>query len=187
MFRVGIGEYEVSCQADGLPTMLSNYQQHAVLSEEFTVADEVGSAICFVCVGKGPNWPFLVVVQRYAPAGFGFIPGILLVPETNRLFVGAGCRLLLYDLLEPRLLWEDNADCGFWSWSKHGSVVLMAAELEMAAWDTQGRKLWSKFVEPPWHFSVAGEVITIDVMGSISRIHLVSGEPAEVVAAEHNG
>src|SRR5262249_37145921 len=41
-----------------------------------------------------------------------------------------------------------------------------------------GCNLWSRFVEPPWEFSVAGEVITVDVMGSVSRIHLRSGELA---------
>jgi hypothetical protein len=54
----------------------------------------------------------------------------------------------------------------------------MAAELELAAWDINGRKLWSRFVEPPWQYAVARDVITLDVMGTLSRIHLESGEPA---------
>jgi hypothetical protein len=179
MFRVRIGEYEVCCQADGLPAMLSEYQQRAALAEDYGVADEVGSAVCFVSVGRNQQWPFIVVVQRYSPAGYGFYPGLLLVPEAHRLFVGAGRRLLAYDLSQPARLWEDQADCGFWSWDRHGQVVLMAAELDMAAWDVSGRKLWSRFVEPPWEYSVAGEVVTVDVMGVVSRIQLRSGEPAE--------
>jgi hypothetical protein len=177
MFRVNVGEYEVCCQADGLPELLSEYQQRAALAEDFGVADEAGSSVCYVGVGLVQQWPSLVVVQRYSPAGCGFFPGALLVPETQRLFLGAGRRLLGYDLSRPARLWEDEADCGFWSWSRHGPVVLMAAELELAAWDVSGRKLWSRFVEPPWEYQVGGEVVTIDVMGSVSRIHLHSGVP----------
>jgi hypothetical protein len=179
MFRVSVGEYEVCCQAEGLPAMLSEYQQHAALSQDFGVAGEPDSSVCFVSVGRVQQWPSLVVIQPYAPAGFGFFPGVLLVPETHRLFIGAGRRLLAYDVSEPARLWEDEADCGFWSWSRHGSVVLMAAELELAAWDLSGCKLWSRFVEPPWEFAVSGEVVAVDVMGSVSRVHLRSGEPAE--------
>ncbi len=179
MFRVSVGEYEICCQADGLPVILSEYQQRAALSEDFGVADKAGSSVCFVGVGRNGQWPSLVVVQRYAPAGGGFFPGVLLVPETDQLFIGAGRRLLGYDLSRPARLWEDETDCGFWSWSRHGPVVLMAAELELAAWDLTGRKLWSRYVEPPWEFSVAGEVVAMDVMGVVSRIHLLSGRDIE--------
>lgn len=176
MFQVSIGEYEICCQADGLPSMLSEYQQRATLVEDFGVADEAGASVCFLSVGRPQQWPFLVVVQRYSPARCGFFPGVLLVPETHRLFVGAGRRLLGYDLSLPARLWDDETDCGFWSWTRHGSVVLMAAELELAAWDIDGCKLWSRFVEPPWEFSVTGEVVTVDVMGVVSQIHLRSGQ-----------
>jgi hypothetical protein len=183
MFRVSVGDYEVCCQAGGLPDMLSEYQQRAAMAEDFGVADEAGSLVCFVSVGRVQQWPSLVVVQRYAPSGCGFDPGVLLVPETHRLFIGAGRRLLGYDLSRPVRLWEDEADCGFWSWSRHGAVVLMAAELELAAWDLSGRKLWSRFVEPPWEFSIAGDVVAVDVMGVVSRIHLGTGQEAEPGAA----
>jgi hypothetical protein len=52
----------------------------------------------------------------------------------------------------------------------------MAAELELAAWDLRGRKLWSRFVEPPWEYRIEGEVIILDVMGAVSRFDLRTGE-----------
>jgi hypothetical protein len=176
MFRVSIGEYEVSCQADGLPEMVDEYQKRAVLSEVFESADGLATW-CFVSVGQNGQWPFLVVAQRYSPAHGGFFPGLLLVPETRRLFVGAGRRLLGYDLVAPARLWEDEADCGFWSWSRHGEAVLMAAELELACWDIHGCKKWSRFAEPPWGFEVGCDIVTLDVMGSVSRLVLHTGEP----------
>jgi hypothetical protein len=178
MFKLGVGDYELACQSGGLPDMLAEYQRRAALAEDFGVAGEAGSSVCFTSVSRPSQWPFLVVVQRYAPAGYGFHPGALLVPETRRLFLGAGRRLLGYDLSGPTRLWEDEADCGFWSWARHGRVVLMAAELELAAWDVDGRKLWSRFVEPPWSYAVAGETVAVEVMGTVTHVHLRSGEPA---------
>jgi hypothetical protein len=178
MFRVSIGEYELCCKAGGLPDMLFEYQNRAELAEDFGVADEDGSSVCFVSVGQGQKWPLLVVIQRYSPAGCGFVPGVLLIPEHQRLFIGAGRRLLAYDLARPARLWEDEIDCGFWSWSQQGEIVLMAAEMELAAWDVRGHKLWSRFVEPPWEFKVLDGVVSVDVMGVISRLNLLSGENA---------
>jgi hypothetical protein len=43
------------------------------------------------------DWPFLVIAQRYHPEA-SVQPSALLIPETYRLFVGAGTRLLAYDL-----------------------------------------------------------------------------------------
>jgi L-alanine-DL-glutamate epimerase-like enolase superfamily enzyme len=156
--------------------MLAEYQKRAALAELFDLEESGGSSVCFCAVrGRESGWPFLVVVQRYSPAGCGFHPGILLVPETDRLFVGAGQRLLMYDLRQPARLWEDGADTGFWFWSQYDDVVLMAAELELAAWDMLGRKLWTRFVEPPWQYRVDRQIVLLDVMGTISRISIQDG------------
>src|SRR5262245_2659417 len=147
MFSVSFGEYELCCQDAGLPDLLPQYLQRAALAEQIDLASREGAA-CFVALSRrGAPWPFLVVAQRYEPASPGFFPGVLVVPETQRLFLGAGRRLLCYDLARPARLWEDEADCGFWFWSRWGEVVLMGAELELAAWDLGGRKLWSRFAD----------------------------------------
>ncbi len=177
MFTVSVGEYSVQCEASGLPGILADYRRHAALSEDFVLVDDEHSSVCFVGAGRSADWPSLVVTQRYAPCSSGFSPGVLLVPETMRLFIGAGERLLAYDLSRPARLWEDEAEFGFWSWSRHGAVVLMAAELQLAAWDLGAGKLWSRFVEPPWSFAVADDVVSVDVMGSVSRVSLNTGEP----------
>jgi hypothetical protein len=174
MFRVSSGEYELCCQSDGVPDMTPEYQRRAALSDVFESADEIASW-CFTSVARNCGWPFLVVVQRYSPAGFGFFPGALLIPEYGRLFLGAGRRLLAYDLSQPSRILEDETDCGFWSWTRHGRFVLMAAELELAAWDIEGKKLWSRFVEPPWEYKVEGDIIRLAVMGTVSEIGLRDG------------
>ncbi len=176
MFRVSVGDYQLCCQTDGLPELLIEYQQRAKLSESFGQVEQPGSSSCFIKVGRTNEWPSLVVTQHYAPAGYGFVPGVLLVPETHRLFIGAGTRLLAYDLSAPARVWVDEAECGFWFWLRHGSFVLMGAELELAVWDIHGRKLWTRFVEPPWEYIVSGDTVRLDVMGEVSHLDLRTGE-----------
>ena len=97
MFTISCGEYEVSCQAVGLPGMLDEYERRAKLAER--VGMDSAGAECFCAVRRrGDDWPNLVVSQKYAPGvESGFSPGLALVPETHRLFLGAGCRLRVSD------------------------------------------------------------------------------------------
>src|SRR5262245_48750866 len=128
MFQIAIDCYTLLCSHDGLPDLYNDYCEKAVLADEFNITASEGRN-CFVAVQKGGGWPFLVVAQRYMPDG-GFYPGAILVPETKILFVGAGQRLLAYNLEPPGKLWEDETDCGFWQWQRHGNTVVMSAELE---------------------------------------------------------
>lgn len=172
-FTVAIGEYVLRCVPDGLPPAFDTYVQRASLVEQFDLAGR--SRCCVVANRVNEPWPFLVVAQSFSPAGGGFEPGLLLAPDTGRLFIGAGERLLAYDLAGVRRLWMDRADTGFWHWARHGDVVLMSAELELAAWTADGEKLWSTFVEPPWEYAVDGDAVVLDVMGAKTRFSLRRG------------
>jgi hypothetical protein len=179
MFQLSFGEYEVRCQHAGVPDLLSQFVHHAALYDQFDEPSECDNA-CFLAVTRrGDSWPFLVVTQRYAPAGYGFFPGALVVSESHRLFMGAGRRLLGYDLLRPSRLWVDETDCGFWSWSRYGGVVLMMAELELAAWTTEGQKLWSRFADPPWEYRVEGAAVVVSDCRAVERVDLQTGRVAK--------
>ena len=129
-----------------------------------------------VAVSLGKHHPFLLVTQRYSPGSLsGFVPDALLVSESKMLFLGAGERLLAYDLASAARLWQGTTDPGFWGWARHGDVVIMSAELELAAYSLQGEKLWTSFVDPPWTYTVEGDVIMLNVMGSISQLSLERG------------
>jgi hypothetical protein len=67
---------------------------------------------------------------------------------------------------------------GFLRWDQRGATILLSAELELAAWDIDGRKLWTTFVEPPWHYSIAGSAVDLDVMGIKQSFNLRSGPAA---------
>jgi hypothetical protein len=171
--RFVVGAYEIGCVPAGLPSLFDAYVERASLVDQFAVGEP---GLCCVTVRRAAEpWPFLVVAQSLSPAGAGFEPGILLALESGVLFVGAGERLLAYDLGRPRRLWIDSAEVGFWGWAQHRDVVVMSAELELAAWTTAGEKLWTTFVEPPWEYRVEGEVVNLDVMGSVRRFSIRTG------------
>jgi hypothetical protein len=181
MFEVTYNDITLQCQSTALPDLYSEYRKHATLGEEFDLAGREEGQWCYVGVKKDSGWPFLTVAQRFWPSGAGFHPGALLVPETLLLFIGAGERLLAYDLRVPKRLWLDAADTGFWHWDRYGGFVLMAAELEFAAWNTEGLKLWSTFVEPPWEYQVVGDSVILDVMGKKSTFDLQHGPQNKTV------
>lgn len=174
MISFTVGEYKILCSPSGPATIHAAYREHAVVLDEFDM-EELEGETCFVSVQKQNNFPFLVVAQRYSPAQPGFDPGIALIPETHILFIGAGTRLLAYQLDTPRRLWEDTCDTGFWFWTRHGDYVVMSAELELAAWDIKGQKLWSTFVEPPWNYTVVNDDVQLDVMGQKTSFPLSTG------------
>lgn len=175
-FRVAVGDYVLGCTCDGLPLLFEQFASHAALLEQFTVGS--GTPCCLTVSRAAEEWPFLVVAQGYHPAGGGFGPAVLLVAATQRLFVGAGERILAYDLTAPRRLWIDSAESGLLGWAQHGEVILMSAELELAAWTTTGEKLWTTFVEPPWNMRVDGEQVRLAVMGSECTFALRTGPDA---------
>lgn len=179
LVSVGVGAYTILLHGNALPAQYDEYVEHAKLVEELDLKRHEG-VLSFAGVKRGGEWPDLVVAQRFSPAGFGFCPGATLVPETGVLFLGAGERLLAYDVESetPRKLWQDKCGMGFWQWRQHGDVVVMSAELEVAAFNTLGDKLWSKQVEPPWSYTVADGVLRLDVGGSIMRMSLTTGDNA---------
>lgn len=180
MFTVCIGNYSLILQDRGLPSMADEYAKRASLNEHFETSDDCGEW-CYVAISntKRTEWPFLTVTQRYSPSTAGFEPGVILIPETQKLFIGAGERLLAYDLGQPKRLWEDNADTGFWCWARHNDTIIMSAELELAAWNVSATKLWSTFVEPPWDDTVSEGTVNLDVMGVKSRFDLIAGPNAK--------
>ena len=175
MFTAAFDRYILTVAPSSLPEGHDEYLRRASLVEQFDLSNPEGT-FCFIGAGLATDdWPRLVIEQRYSPAGYGFLPGVLLAHDTDVLFVGAGTRLLAYRVSVPARLWEDDASCGFFSWERHGRTVLMLAELELAAWAVTGEKLWSFPVEPPWSHSVTSPTVTVDVMGTITTFSLTVG------------
>jgi hypothetical protein len=121
-----------------------------------------------------------VVVASCDPCSGGFRPGVLVVQDPGRVFVGAGTQILCYrgDDGQWKRQWRDDTSVGFWEWRQHGGVVLMSAELELAAWTRAGDLLWRTNVEPPWSYVVREATLHLDFMGRTSQFSLDLG-PAQ--------
>ena len=179
MLLFSCGQYTVRASIGALPLMYSNFVEHAVLNEDFGSRSGDGTALFFAVDNGSRHWPELVVALRFEPGPqSGFDPGFLLIPERHLVLIGAGTCLLAYELAPARRLWEDVADVGFWGWRRQRDIVLMSAEVEFAAWDINGRKLWSTFVEPPWSYEIRGDQVELDVMGRKSTFVLAIGPPS---------
>ena len=177
MYTVTVGPYLIAFQSLDTPEPPLRYEwakQHTELLEEFDLQRSDGD-FCYLVVGRSINHPTLVLAQRhYPPEDAEFYPGVLVVPETDVLFVGAGERLLAYDLAHVARLWEDVADY-FQRWARYGEVVIIEAELELAAWNLEGTELWTTVVEPPWSYEVTDDVLELDIMGVKSEFSLRRG------------
>jgi hypothetical protein len=175
--EVHVGEWNVIVARER-PTILDDYLAHAGLADDFGRDDPEDDGFVFAGVsGPGEDWPSLVVSGTYGPSSGGFEPGILIVPTTDRVFIGAGSRAVSYrrDAAGWRRDWEVEVDAGFWGWRQHGNVVVMLAELEMAAWSADGTWLWSTLVEPPWSYDVTGGTVRLDVVGRVTEFPLRTG------------
>jgi len=178
MFKIIVHGYTLSCFSGGLPEYYGDYCEKAKLVDEIDL-DRVFSYsadTCFLAVRKEGAWPFLVVAQKYAPSGLGFsYPTALIIPETDILFLGAGERVVTYRLDLAEKVWQDTADTGFQAFERHEQYVIMSAELEVAVWNIQGKKVWSQFVEPPWTYRIEGETMHLDVMDHVNSFPLSAG------------
>lgn len=124
----------------------------------------------------GDTMPSLVVTASYESAA-GFSPGVLVAPETSHVFIGARTSVLCYQRRKSGWGrdWQRFVEVGFWRWDRHNDVVLMQAELELAAWALDGRPLWSARVEPPWDYAVSEDVVRLEVVGRVSTFPLRAG------------
>jgi hypothetical protein len=101
MFEIAVNGFSILCNPTALPDIYDEYRKRAALGEEFDLKEREESRWCFLGVKQDSGWPFLTVAQKYWPACAGFHPGALIIPETSRLFIGAGERLLAYELASP--------------------------------------------------------------------------------------
>jgi hypothetical protein len=175
MFTITVGAYAVTVQQGTLPAFYRDYKKRAKLCDEFSLGPQEAGELCFVSVSAMLHWPTLVVAQRFELAQAGFDPACLLVPESHTIFIGAGRRLLAYQLDAPRRLWEESVDSGFLEWSRHDQTVLMSGELELGAWDIRGQKLWTLPLEHTWEYHVQDGKVHLDAQGRRTVFGLQEG------------
>jgi hypothetical protein len=158
MFTVVLDAYILRIYDGDFPSAVQGVPRRAKLADDFDPPNADGRPL-LIAVDAPDGETVLEVFQRYEQHGGAVWPSLVLVPETSTLFLGIGERLLCYNLAAPARLWEAHVDMMFWGWSRHGDVVLMESELELAGFDLCGRRLWTAYFEPPHEFRVEGDHI----------------------------
>ncbi len=87
---------------------------------------------------------------------------LLFVPEAETLFIAGGELALAYQLNPPRHVMNADAECGFWTWHRAGDVIVMESELNLVAFDTRGKTLWTAWFEPPHSVWVEGDNLRLE-------------------------
>jgi len=175
MHALTIENWKLSVHEGPLPGVYSSYIDHAVFVDKIDSDSTEGIPLFVAVSSASSNWPNLISTQRYSPTG-GLSVGCLLIPEKALLFIGAGEKILCYDVAASKRLWIDATPRGFWRWLHVGEYVVMSAELEFAVWNSSGEKLWSTFVKPPWTFTIMGDVVEFDIIGGKQNRMLADGK-----------
>lgn len=181
MHSVAVGTWTLLIEDGSLPPICDSYVKSAAFVDQIEPNALEGRDLFLgvLCDGGNPHrLPEIVITQRYEDASGTFHPGFLVVPETSTLFIGAGERLLGYNIHKRERIFEDRTDYGFLRWTRHEDYVLMSAELEFGVWSKTGEKLWSVCVEPPWNFTVSDKTVELDIMGEVKKLRLETGAAA---------
>jgi hypothetical protein len=173
-FEAGAGGFRVA-----LTTEMPQGLDERRIGVDRLSGDEEGER-AFVLVHRADGAPTLLVVSHHKPT-FGC--GVHLVPETGVLLLGCGESVCAYDMATGNKLHHDITPYAFHSWGRHGDVVVMSAELEVAAYALDGTRLWAATVAPPWDYGVAGERMHTIVMGHRVEFSLREGPRGEPLVA----
>ena len=131
---------------------------------------------CYVLVQRAGGAPTLLVIGRLRP---DHDCGVHLVESTGVMFYGCGESVCAYDMATGKKLHHDITPYAFHSWGRHGDIVIMSGELEIAGYTLDGTKVWKATVESPWDYTVSGGKMATIVMGHRVEFPLTEG-PGEV-------
>lgn len=171
MFEVGAGDFRVMLS----PEAPQGLDERRVTVDRLAPGDEDREARYMLAHRKG-GAPTLLVIGRVRD-GYGC--GVHIVEQTGVLFFGCGESVATYDIATGQKLHHDLTAYAFHSFSRHGDVVVMSGELEVAGYGLDGAKLWSAAVESPWDFGVNGDKMYTLVMGHRVEFSLREG-PGDV-------
>lgn len=177
MYRFQLDDWQIWLEENGELEDYVHFLKNADFVDEIEI-DHSDLALSFIGIEKGSEakaWPSVVILQTHSHPTI-FPPGFLVVPENSLVFIGAGERLLCYDIERRCRLWEDQTSEGFWKWSQHGQYVFLSAETEFGVWTKSGRRLWTTFVDPPWDYEVTGSTVNLSHMDIVEIRQLADGK-----------
>lgn len=174
MITINIGIYEIGFEQGSLPVLFDEYKKSALLYEEYT-SSEYKAEDLVIAAGLSNMMPSLVVKMKYWPNAGGFTPCLLFIQEKDILFIGAGQTVLVYDLLSMSKVDEDYYNEGVLGWLQHENYVFLLAECDVACWDNTGKKLWERFVDPPYEVIPNGDKVKLKMLDESIEFEIEKG------------
>lgn len=172
LFERRYGEYGLLCTRDAPPRGWEGWRAKAAHLFEEPGAGPPQRA--WYAVRRGWGEPHFLATREF-PEWNPFFDG-LIIPETGRLFAGAGRWVAVYALDAPAepLLHDVLL---FWSMERHGDGVLVVAEISVALFDLRGHERWAAFADPPHDVTVEGDEVVIfeQLSSTTKRIRLRDG------------
>lgn len=101
-----------------------------------------------------------VVLVHWCPTSVASF-GVLLVPETMTLFIGAGTLVVVVNLPNRKLA-SRHTVCLFWSFMRRKQFVVELGELDCYLYDLHGAQLGDVQVDPPYELTEHPEGIQFD-------------------------
>lgn len=138
--------------------------------------NDAGTPI-YIGIEENGKWEMMIVAFSADPVDDTFFhPELLFLPESKTLFIGGGRKAMTYSLKDKVKLSNKNLAIGFWYWAKHKSFIILVEELEVAVYDYEGRFVWETRAEPPWSYGIEGNILTLDIMDTITKYELNTGK-----------
>lgn len=169
-FSVNLGPIRVDFES---PTRRAGATAKPWITDD--LSSGAADAVCIAVSRSNEALPALRVLVPPRESGSVWGARVAYCASTGLLFVGAGELVSAYTLLPPARLWVEAIEAGVHEIRIHDGIVVVSGELELAAWDAAGAKLWTRFVEPPWHYDVHDGAVELDIMGVMSTFPLRSG------------
>lgn len=175
MIKFHIDTYTFYVHLGGKPESFSRWTECSGFTDLDGLTDS-GTPV-YIGINEADKWEMMIVAFNADPIDDTFFhPELLFIPETKTLFVGGGKKAMTYSLKDKVKLTNRDLVMGFWYWAKHESFIILVEELEIAVYDYEGRFVWQTRAEPPWSYGIEGNILTLDIMDSITKHELNTGK-----------
>jgi hypothetical protein len=175
MVKFHIDAFTFNVHLGGKPGSFDRWVERSAFTDMDGLND-TGTPV-YVGIEEAGKWETMIVAFNADPVDETFFhPELLFLPETKTIFVGGGRKAMTYSLKDKVKLSSRDLAMGFWYWAKHEGFIILVEELEIAVYDHEGRFVWETRAEPPWSYGIEGNVLTLDIMGTITKHELSTGK-----------
>jgi hypothetical protein len=176
MVKFHIDTFIIYVHLGGKPESYNRWVERAGFADLDGLTDP-GTPV-YIGIEETDKWEMMIVAFNADPIDRTFFhPELLFLPETKTLFIGGGRKAMTYSLRDRVKLSNRTLAMGFWYWAKHENFIIMVEELEIAVYDYEGNFIWETRAEPPWSYGIENNILTLDIMDTITKYELDTGNP----------